>query len=360
MEFLSVYLRKMLAQFVSSFLPTRNLRRKFRSKFGGDKTIFLNQVDSFVPKPVLKAMSEFSNEYFIKANQKLASNLVTKAQGGGHLGYFNFDESAKDSKSPRNPWAYIRVKNEAITLKSSLESILPAIQRGIIGYNDCDDGSEEIILEFCKQYPSFIPVKYPYEVQIQNPQSEENKLYKYYDFVLSFIPKNEWFIKIDVDHVYDGAKLFKSFYLARKPCDVVFVSRINFIIKNQQIYTFKVKDTLNNIDYLALGMDHWLIFNKNIKTIETRTADGGYYEGLKYSNQTHRFFHTELNNWHFLLVKNSRRALIEEFLKSSNIITIDEMKKSPLVGTRIDPKMLDEKKILEIYNNFNWQGVQKP
>lgn len=83
MEFLSVYLRKMLAQFVSSFLPTRNLRRKFRSKFGGDKTIFLNQVDSFVPKPVLKAMSEFSNEYFIKANQKLASNLVTKAQGGG-------------------------------------------------------------------------------------------------------------------------------------------------------------------------------------------------------------------------------------------------------------------------------------
>ncbi|MCW1553456.1 hypothetical protein OLS59_10380, partial [Campylobacter jejuni] len=27
-----------------------------------------------------------------------------------------------------NPWAFIRVKNEAITLKASLESILPAIQ----------------------------------------------------------------------------------------------------------------------------------------------------------------------------------------------------------------------------------------
>nr|WP_276309253.1 hypothetical protein [Campylobacter hepaticus] len=71
-------------------------------------------------------------------------------------------------KSPLNPWAFIRVKNEAITLRASLESILPAIQRGVIGYNDCDDGSEEIILEFCKQYPSFIPIKYPYEIQIQN------------------------------------------------------------------------------------------------------------------------------------------------------------------------------------------------
>lgn len=64
----------------------------------------------------------------------------------------------------------MRVKNEARTLRASLDSILPAIQRGVIGYNDCDDGSEEIILEFCKSYPSFIPVKYPYNVQIHNPK----------------------------------------------------------------------------------------------------------------------------------------------------------------------------------------------
>ncbi|MBC5858425.1 beta-1,4-N-acetylgalactosaminyltransferase, partial [Campylobacter jejuni] len=115
--------------------------------------------------------------------------------------------------SPLNPWAFIRVKNEAITLRASLESILPAIQRGVIGYNDCTDGSEEIILEFCKQYPSFIPVKYPYEVQIENPKSEENKLYSYYNYVASFIPQDEWLIKIDVDHYYDAKKLYKSFYI---------------------------------------------------------------------------------------------------------------------------------------------------
>ncbi|BEK08656.1 hypothetical protein I12384_10820 [Campylobacter coli] len=58
---------------------------------------------------------------------------------------------------------------------------MPAIQRGIIGYNDCDDGSEEIILEFCKQYLSFMPKKYPHKIQIENPQSEKNKLYTYYN-----------------------------------------------------------------------------------------------------------------------------------------------------------------------------------
>ncbi|MCW1549934.1 beta-1,4-N-acetylgalactosaminyltransferase, partial [Campylobacter jejuni] len=39
--------------------------------------------------------------------------------GGGHKGYFNYDEKSKDPKSPLNPWAFIRVKNEAITLKAS-------------------------------------------------------------------------------------------------------------------------------------------------------------------------------------------------------------------------------------------------
>ena len=68
-----------------------------------------------------------------------------------HFGYFDFDKNAQNPKSPLNPWAFIRVCNEAITLKSCLESILPAIQRGVIAYNDCTDGSEEIILEFdCK------------------------------------------------------------------------------------------------------------------------------------------------------------------------------------------------------------------
>ncbi|STP10664.1 putative beta-1,4-N-acetylgalactosaminyltransferase [Helicobacter cinaedi] len=133
-----------------------------------------------------------------------------------HKGYFQADKNATSIYSPRNPWAYIRVRNEAHTLRACLYSILPAIQRGVIGYNDCDDGSEEIILEFCEKFPSFIPVKYPHYIDFANPQSEENKLYMYYAYVLKVVPKYEWLVKIDVDHIYEARKLFKSFYLAQK------------------------------------------------------------------------------------------------------------------------------------------------
>ncbi|MBZ7987433.1 hypothetical protein AVCANL279_05465 [Campylobacter canadensis] len=74
----------------------------------------------------------------------------------------NYDEN--ENKSPLNPWAFIRVCNEDITLKASLNSILGAIKRGVIAYNDCTDNSEQIILEFCKQHKSFIPAKYPHNI----------------------------------------------------------------------------------------------------------------------------------------------------------------------------------------------------
>ena len=83
--------------------------------------------------------------------------------------------------TPIEPWAFIRVKNEIITIDSCLKSILPAIKKGVIGYNDCDDGTEEYILEFCKQNPGFIPVKYPYSVyppshEIYKTEEEEKKI----------------------------------------------------------------------------------------------------------------------------------------------------------------------------------------
>ncbi|EOI6085311.1 hypothetical protein ACMU2B_001672, partial [Campylobacter jejuni] len=185
-----------------------------------------------------------------------------------HKGFFDFDEKSKNPKSPLNPWAYIRVKNEALTLKASLKSILPAIQREIIGYNDCNDGSEEIILEFCKQYPSFIPVKYPYEVQIENPQSEENKLYSYYNYVASFIPQGEWLIKIDIDHIYDTKRLYKSFYI---PYDIVIYSKMDFLINDEDAFIVKYK----NLDAIINNKsnDQWLIKNNHLKWAESMHED---------------------------------------------------------------------------------------
>ncbi|WP_366559247.1 beta-1,4-N-acetylgalactosaminyltransferase [Campylobacter sp.] len=269
--------------------------------------------------------------------------------GGGHKGYFDFDIKSKDIKSPLNPWAFIRVKNEDITLRASLESMLPAIQRGVIAYNDCTDTSEEIILEFCKQYPSFIPKKYPYEVQMENPQSENNKLHSYYNFALSFIPKGEWFIKIDTDHIYDAKKLYKSFYGVKNDLTAIAYPRINFLIINNEIYIQNVGD--NGFIY---GSDQLLIKNKDLIFKERMTSkssqwiDNESIENILYSESMQipknvKIIFFNLMQWHFLALKMRR----VEFQKNLAILTLEEFKKihKTKLNVIIDEKMLELEEI---------------
>lgn len=254
----------------------------------------------------------------------------------------------------------MRVCNEAITLKACLTSILPAIQRGVIAYNDCTDGSEEIILEFCATYPSFIPAKYPHSVQIHNPQSEENMLHNYYNFALSFIPKGEWLVKIDCDHIYDAKKLYKSFYLPKHTYEMVIIARMDILIKENQVFVGKSPNEMG--DFLVSGLDHWLLYNKGIKFEQSfpNKDDKSYSYELMRPKHRRINLRTELNNYHFPQIKSSRASANDERIKSA--FTLDEIRKSPLVGTRIDPAMLDEKKILQIYDSFAWDkaNYKKP
>ncbi|HEG2306545.1 TPA: hypothetical protein SCT72_000033 [Campylobacter jejuni] len=272
---------------------------------------------------------------------------------------FDFDPNSKDTKSPLNPWAFIRVKNEATTLRVSLESMLPAIQRGVIGYNDCTDGSEEIILEFCKQYPSFIPVKYPHEVQIENPQSEENKLHSYYNYVASFIPQDEWLIKIDVDHYYDAKKLYKSFYMASKNTAVRF-PRINFLILD--------KIVIQNIGECGFidGGDQLLIQKCNSVFIERMVSKQSQWidpeKTVKelYSEQQiipkHiKILQAELLQWHFPALKYHRN----DYQKHLDALTLEDFKKIHYRHRKIKKinyTMLDEKVIREILDKFKLSG----
>ncbi|MGN1209712.1 MAG: hypothetical protein ACI4SV_05375, partial [Duodenibacillus sp.] len=103
------------------------------------------------------------------------------------------------AKTYVDPWAFIRVKDERLTLQASLNSILPVIKKGVIAYNDCTDGSDEIILRFCRENPGFVPLHYEKDIiaditQITDPASIpfENTLGGYYQAALDVIPKGEW------------------------------------------------------------------------------------------------------------------------------------------------------------------------
>lgn len=328
------------------------------------KDINLNDIDILIDSKLLKQIHSFSNEYFIKKMNNM---------GGGHYGFFNLDKNSKNTKSPLNPWAFIRVKNEISTLKSSLESILPAIQRGIIAYNDCDDGSEEFILEFCKKYPTFIPKKYPFSIQIQNPKKEKNKLYYYYNWVLSFIPKGEWFIKIDVDQIYDAQKLYKSFYIPKNENDVVSIARMDFAVIKEQVYIIP-KPTSKTL--FIDEADHWLIKNENLCFREALVKGDSHnwneidpakiskYNNLKsyeaiIINKPHiTFYKTQLTNYHFPFVKKDRVI----YKTKKNWIKLEkyiDKNLDNLIGIKIDPSFLKKEKIIQIYKTFNLENFKQ-
>lgn len=386
--------KRALLQFFCNFIPFTKLRIRARNavyaKFVGDKIILLDELNLHLPKAVLTQLNAYDNEHFVKQNAQILPNfkeintnlrqnllnshkmtgggdlsshqhskthLADKAQNSSHTkpthsGYFDFDTNAKNPKSPLNPWAFVRVCNEAITLKACLTSILPAIQRGVIAYNDCTDGSEEIILEFCATYPSFIPAKYPHSVQIQNPQSEENKFATYCNFALSFIPQGEWLVKIDCDHIYNAKKLYKSFYLPKHTYEMVIIARMDILIKENQVFVGKSPNEMGG--FLVSGLDHWLLYNKGIKFEQwfPNKDDKSYSYELMRPKHRRINLRTELNNYHFPQIKSSRASANDERIKTA--FTLDEIRKSSLVGTRIDKALLDEKKILQIYDSFAW------
>lgn len=274
----------------------------------------------------------------MQAKAKLAHTKVR------HKGYFELDPDSSNPKSPRNPWAYLRVKNEAHTLRASLYSILPAIQRGVIGYNDCDDGSEEIILEFCAAFPSFIPVKYPFSVDIYEPQKEENKLYSYYNYVLSVIPKDEWFTKVDVDHIYHSQKLYKNFYLPKNSLSVILWNMLNFDLCDNVV-------RVQNMEYTK-RLDHWLCFRHNIRFIQELGAWNrvnsriGVFEMHRFT-KLDAFYFPELVSWHFPFIKDSRKIAVKNYKW-----LLPKEWHSPEIGTMIDPIMLDSILIEELCKDF--------
>ncbi|WP_158650373.1 beta-1,4-N-acetylgalactosaminyltransferase [Helicobacter felis] len=305
---------------------------------------------------VFKRIEGLSNEKFIATNREIA------AGGGGgvgnpfsdkptHHGYFEYDEESKDPASPLNPWAFIRVCNEIYTLEECLHSMLPAIQRGVIGYNDCDDGSAEVILDFCQKFPSFVPIAYPYKVSHfgQEAKHLHNTFYYYSNYVFSFIPKNQWTIKIDVDHVYDAKKLYKSFYTVRNTHETLAYCRVHFLVKDGQVFVWHVnvpgEDDFGLIDNPG---GHFLLYNQDCWFAEHWEHD--WIEEIYYKRPVKIVRDLELANWHFPYFK-PRRAAEAETLKWVPLADFKEYH-NKLLGNKIPYDMVDEKRILEIHSKF--------
>lgn len=347
-----------------------------------DRDIFLQNIDNFIPKRVVRELDSAlsisladgkschserseeskrlsSNSWILRSlhSLRMTKENAKSIMGGGIMPYYSFDKNAKNPKSPLNPWAFIRVKNEARTLKASLRSILPAIQRGIIAYNDCTDGSEDIILEFCAQNPNFIPRKYPFEIQLENPKTPQNMLHNYYNFALEQIPKNQWFIKIDCDHIYDAKMLYKTFYLARDARDCVVYPRVNFIVEQGRIFVQN-----NGANGYITGGDQLLLCNNDISFAQRFTSKSAQWLNPNDNAQNLiseimvlpknlRNIYAPLMQWHFPAVKSHRT----DFVRHLDLIELQDFitKNSHLLGRKIPREYVLDEVILWLYNLFD-------
>ncbi|WP_172402279.1 hypothetical protein [Helicobacter sp. 13S00401-1] len=205
-------------------------------------------------------------------------------------------------KKPIKPYAFIRVCNEIPTLKVSLESIA-FLERGIIAYNDCTDGSKEVILEFCKQHEGFKAYEYPYHVK---PIKQEGRsfgkdykeLYEYYNFALDKIPKDEWLLKIDVDQIYLQDITEESFKYVEYENDIVFYPRVNLHVIDDEVLVGK-DVPLSDVD------DHWLIFNHNLSF--KKFVDRNFVmEILNLPHTKLNYIKSTINSFHFPFLKKQR------------------------------------------------------
>lgn len=132
-------------------------------------------------------------------------------------------------KNPVEPYAFIRLKNEILTVEACLNSIKGAIKKGVVAYHklplgEKDDGTIAFIERFCQENPGFKPYYYPYEVIPPNDSryvseeyyEKEQALDAYYNAVLAQIPENEWLIKIDGDHIFMN-NAWKNYFIYRNP-----------------------------------------------------------------------------------------------------------------------------------------------
>ena len=262
-------------------------------------------------------------------------------------------------RRPIQPYAFIRVHNEIKTIDAALKSVLPVLKGGVIGFNSCTDGTKEYVLEFCKKYPQFIPAEYPYDVI---PAS--NKLYmddnidikkrldSYYNFVWGKLPKDEWIIKIDGDHIWLPNILKDLCRVPLRKKDCVIISRLNLHCYDGKCYIHKRYPILEN-------GDSWILYNKNVKFefwrgwIEDKFEA---YEILYLPRKERKKIFTICANWHFPIVKNQRNnfnkdewILLKDFNIGKYII------ENKLEG-RIQNYMIDEEKILEAFSRFNHSG----
>ncbi|MFC3848397.1 hypothetical protein ACFOPX_07730 [Helicobacter baculiformis] len=159
------------------------------------------------------------------------------------------------------------------------------------------------------------------------------------------IPKDEWVIKIDVDHIYDAKKFYKSFYDILHSYEALSCPRINFRVQGRQIY---IQQSANL--QMVFSGDQLCFCNTDVRFVPLPRGER-LIEKLHFDRPVTLVRDLELAQWHFPYVRTSRHAVADHL----KWITLEEFKEhyANHIGIKIDPDMLDAERILAHYAKFN-------
>lgn len=265
-------------------------------------------------------------------------------------------------RKPIKPYAFIRVHNEIKTIDASLNSILSCLRGGVIGFNSCTDGSKEYILDFCKKHPQFIPAEYPYDLfpacdaRYKEDNLDENlRLDSYYNFVWSKLPKNEWIIKVDVDHIWEAENLQKLCQLPIRKKDCVILNRINVHCIDNQVYINKERP-------LYEAGDSWILYNgEKVNFILHRGWEENKFfawEHLALPRKKRRKIYGVLSNYHFPIIKQHRNNFNEaEWIPLEEFDFKKFFLEKNMQG-RVPENMITSERILREFNKFNLKNEE--
>lgn len=288
----------------------------------------------------------------IRVGKYLVSpNYVQKWQ----LPFYRFRE-------PIRPYAFIRLHNEIVTVEACLNSLLPLLKGGVIGLHQCTDGTKEYVQAFCKKYPQFIAVDYPHDIQFYVTDDKPDDVRYFYDYcneIWSYLPKDEWVIKVDGDHVFDTDILRDVLRVPRKKSDMIYLARLDIHVEEGEVFVRDRRQPIVELpDFLFLFNDASIPdapFERYISADGTKVHET--YKQKIFENKT--ILYAPVTNWHFLWARNwssSWRDTINyslwKPLRDSCLQDLTTLEQGRFFG-RVHKRLLDEQRILAAYNSLN-------
>ncbi len=158
-------------------------------------------------------------------------------------------------ESLKDVYAFIRIKNEIGTIDPFFRNLKQLFNCGVIGYDpeSYSDGSGEYIDRFINNNSNFQSAFYQYPVNRPYGVKEEieikNRLDTYYNYVLSKIPSESWFLKVDADHYYDPDLMNKTLKkFDRSKLKAYRIILLNVAVYNSGVYVTR-RQPFTGIDH---------------------------------------------------------------------------------------------------------------